>query len=81
MTIVIDGKITSNKLDILKMFQSYFDEMYSLNYDALIDVLTEFKNKLVIEIVNKQLIIDFNAFSDILDIICKDNSNITYTYK
>lgn len=81
MKITIDGNYTKDKQDILKIFQNNFEEMYSLNYDALIDVLTEFKNTLLIEIVNKQLISDYNRLIEALDIICNDNPNITYICK
>ena len=81
MKILLDGNKLSNKLEILKLFQFHLKEMYSLNYDALIDVLSELKEPIEIEIINYQNIQNFNEFKDVLDIICNDNSNIKYIYK
>ncbi len=81
MKILLDGNKYSNKLEILKLFQFHLKEMYSLNYDALIDVLSELKEPIEIEIINYQNIQNFNEFKDVLDIICNDNSNIKYIYK
>ena len=78
MKILLDGNKYSNKLEILKLFQFHLKEMYSLNYDALIDVLSELKEPIEIEIINYQNIQNFNEFKDVLDIICNDNSNIKY---
>lgn len=81
MKILLDGNKYSNKLEILKLFQFHLKEMYSLNYDALIDVLSELKEPIEIEIINYQNIQNFDEFKDVLDIICNDNSNIKYIYK
>ena len=81
MKILLDGNKYSNKLEILKLFQFHLKAMYSLNYDALIDVLSELKEPIEIEIINYQNIQNFNEFKDVLDIICNDNSNIKYIYK
>ena len=41
----------SSKKDILKEFQKNLEEMFSLNYDALLDALTSYyEDKLVIEL-------------------------------
>lgn len=81
MKILLDGNKYSNKLEILKLLQFHLKEMYSINYDALIDVLSELKEPIEIEIINYQNIQNFNEFKDVLDIICNDNSNIKYIYK
>ena len=52
MKILLDGNKYSNKLEILKLFQFHLKEMYSLNYDALIDVLTSAKEFIKIIILN-----------------------------
>ena len=81
MEIIINGQEACDKLKVLQVFQNTFEEMYSLNYDALIDVLTSAKEFIKIIILNSLSIECINDLKETLDIICNENHHISYICK
>ncbi len=74
----IDCTNYSSKKEILKVFQQHLEEMFSLNYDALLDALTSYyDDKLVIELKNISALEDKAALLDTLNIAIQENPNIS----
>lgn len=61
----IDFKQLNTKEKFLQYMQENLEDMYSLNYDALIDSITAYKN-LELEFIN---INDYDDLDNIIDII------------
>ena len=75
--IEFDLKELKTKKHLLNAFQKHFDELYALNYDALIDVLTIQSQPLTIAFKNMTDYEDLKELNDIINIILNTNSNIT----
>lgn len=67
----------NTKKHLLSAFQKHFDELYALNYDALIDVLTMQAEPLTIVFKNMNDYEDLKELDEIINIISNTNSNIT----
>lgn len=76
-TLEIDLSIFNTKKKLLAYFASHFNEMYGLNYDALIDVLTYVKEPLTLELLNEIQYENLEELKSILDIIHRENPLIT----
>ncbi len=72
----IDLKKYKTKEKLLCFLSTQMDELYGMNYDALIDVFTFIKEPLQILIKNKEYYEDWNALKETLEIITKENKNI-----
>ena len=64
------------KKELLSYLRENLEEMYSLNYDSLIDALTGYRFPLEIIVKNKTLYEDYPNLNDILKIATTDNKNI-----
>ena len=71
----IDFKILSTKEKFLQYMQENLEDMYSLNYDALIDAITSYKD-LSLEFQNLNCYEDLSTFLEIIEIIKNDYPNI-----
>ena len=71
----IDFKILSTKEKFLQYMQENLEDMYSLNYDALIDAITSYKD-LLLEFQNLNCYEDLSTFLEIIEIIKNDYPNI-----
>ena len=71
----IDFKILSTKEKFLQYMQENLEDMYSLNYDALIDAITSYK-ELILEFQNLNCYEDLSTFLEIIEIIKNDYPNI-----
>ena len=80
MRITFDCKTLSDKLTLLTEMQKVFDEMYSLNYDALIDGARGYEDELEISIDNISCYEDEQNLREILDIISEENTQIKIEY-
>lgn len=80
-TLEIDLSIFNTKKKLLAYFASLFNEMYGLNYDALIDVLTYVKEPLTLEFLNEIQYENLEELKSILDIIHRENPLITIKNK
>lgn len=80
MRLTLDCRLLSNKLALLAEMQKVFDEMYSLNYDALIDGARGYEDELEISIDNIGCYEDEQNLREVLDIISQENEQITITY-
>lgn len=80
-TLEIDLSIFNTKKKLLAYFASLFNEMYGLNYDALIDVLTYVKEPLTLEFLNEIQYENLEELKSILEIIHEENSLITIKNK
>lgn len=80
-TLEIDLSIFNTKKKLLAYFASLFNEMYGLNYDALIDVLTYVKEPLTLELLNEIQYENLEELKSILDIIHRENPLITIKNK
>lgn len=81
MSLTLDCKTLSAKADLLARLQQVFDEMYSLNYDSLIDGARGFAKKLHIEVVNIDCYEDSRNLTEVLQIISRENPLITVSIK
>ena len=81
MELIINCMFCQTKKELLQIFQQNFDEMHSLNYDALIDVLTSVSEPLTIEIQNKNHFEDYPAFKETLSIVEQENPNVKVIWK
>lgn len=77
MKLTIDCKLLSAKAALLARLQQVFDEMYSLNYDSLIDGARGFEEQLRIEVVNIDCYEDSQSLTEVLNIIALENPLIT----
>ncbi len=80
-TLEIDLSIFNTKKKLLAYFASLFNEMYGLNYDALIDVLAFIKEPLTLELLKEDQYEDLEELKSILEIIHEENSFITIKNK
>lgn len=71
----IDFKIFNTKEKFLQYMQENLEDMYSLNYDALIDSITSYKD-LILEFQNLNCYEDLSTFLEIVEIIKNDYSYI-----
>lgn len=71
----IDFKIFNTKEKFLQYMQENLEDMYSLNYDALIDSITSYK-ELILEFQNLNCYEDLSTFLEIIEIIKSDYSYI-----
>lgn len=71
----IDFKIFNTKEKFLQYMQENLEDMYSLNYDALIDSITSYK-ELTLEFQNLNCYEDLSTFLEIIEIIKNDYSYI-----
>ena len=67
----IDFKTLNTKEKFLQYMQENLEDMYSLNYDALIDAITSSKD-IELELVNINEYQDINNLLDIIDILKND---------
>lgn len=67
----IDFKQLNTKEKFLQYMQENLEDMYSLNYDALIDSITAYKN-LELEFINIKDYDDFDNLIDIINILIND---------
>ena len=67
----IDFKQLNTKEKFLQYMQENLEDMYSLNYDALIDSITAYKN-LELEFININDYDDFDNLIDIINILIND---------
>jgi hypothetical protein len=79
MNIIVDCNIYNTKKLLLDYFKSILDEMYSSNYDALIDALLFIDEKTDINILNIDQFNDKNNLIEVLNII-SNNENISIKY-
>ncbi|MDE7454398.1 MAG: hypothetical protein K2M64_01045 [Clostridia bacterium] len=77
MTITLDCKVYSAKIALLTQLQKVFDEMYSPNYDALIDAAKTYENNLEINVINTHCFEDERNLKEVLQIMTQDNPKIT----
>lgn len=77
----IDLSILNTKKQLLQYFQENFDEMYSANYDALIDVLTFMKEPLEINIKGIEYFENKKELQEVLDIIVEENPRIAIKFE
>ena len=71
----IDFKTLNTKEKFLQYMQENLEDMYSLNYDALIDAITAYKH-LELEFINISYFEDAKKISDIINILLNDYPNI-----
>lgn len=71
----IDFKLLNTKEKFLQFMQEHLDDMYSLNYDALIDSITAYKS-LELEFINLNDYEDIENLLDIINIVTNENKNI-----
>lgn len=67
----IDFKTLNTKEKFLQYMQENLEDMYSLNYDALIDAITSYKD-LELELININEYKDLKNLLDIIDILKND---------
>ena len=72
----LDFKLLNTKEKFLQYMQENLEDMYSLNYDALIDAITSSKD-IELELVNINAYQDINNLLDIIDILINDYPYIT----
>lgn len=77
MKLTLDCKVLSAKVDLLAKLQQVFDEMYSLNYDSLIDGARGFEDEISINVVNINCFEDARNLTEVLQVITKENPLIT----
>lgn len=80
MIIRIDLEKLNTKKELLSYFKDNLDEMYGLNYDALIDTLTFVDEETTIEFSNIECFENPSDLKEVMSIIATDNTNITVLY-
>lgn len=80
MIIRIDLEKLNTKKEVLSYFKDNLDEMYGLNYDALIDTLTFIDEETTIEFSNIECFENPSDLKEVMSIITTDNTNITVLY-
>lgn len=78
--IIIDCKIYNSKIKLLTHLQQIIEEMYSPNYDALIDALTMYQEPTTINIFNSSYFENEIDLKEIFTIINNENTYITVIY-
>lgn len=71
----LDFKLLNTKEKFLQYMQENLEDMYSLNYDALIDAITSSKD-IELELVNINEYQDINNLLDIIDILINEYPHI-----
>ncbi len=69
-----------SKKELLSYLRDNLEEMYSLNYDSLLDALTGYEFPLEINIKNKTLYEDYPNLKEVFEIVAKENKNIKVNY-
>ncbi len=69
-----------SKKELLSYLRDNLEEMYSLNYDSLLDALTGYEFPLEINIKNKTLYEDYPNLKEVFEIVTKENKNIKVNY-
>lgn len=80
MIITIDLAKYNTKIALLSYFRDILDEMYGLNYDALIDTLTFVDEETVIEFSNIDCFENATDLKEVMSIIASENANIVVKY-
>lgn len=80
MTITIDLAKYNTKIELLSYFRNILDEMYGLNYDALIDTLTFVDEETIIEFSNIDCFENVANLKEVMSIITDENANIVVKY-
>lgn len=80
MTITIDLAKYNTKIELLSYFGNILDEMYGLNYDALIDTLTFVDEETIIEFSNIDCFENVANLKEVMSIITDENANIVVKY-
>lgn len=80
-TILIDCAQFNTKQKLLQKFLTVFEEMYSENYDALIDAATFCKEQTHLTFCNFERFEDPQDLLEVLKIIEAENPSITFDFE
>lgn len=80
MIITIDLTKYNTKIELLSYFRDILDEMYGLNYDALIDALTFADEETIIEFSNIDCFENVTDLKEVMSVITDENANIVVKY-
>ncbi len=80
MIITIDLANYNTKNKLLSYFRDILDEMYGLNYDALIDTFTFVDEETIIEFSNIDRFENVTDLKEVMSIITNENANIVVKY-
>lgn len=80
-TVLIDCAQFNTKQKILQKFSTVFEEMYSENYDALIDAATFCKEQTHFVFCNFERFEDPQDLLEVLKIIEAENAAITFDFE
>ncbi len=69
-----------SKKELLSYLRDNLEEMYSLNYDSLLDALTGYEFPLEINIKNKTLYEDYPNLKEVFEIVTNENKNVKVNY-
>mgnify|MGYP004484443077 CR=1 FL=1 len=69
-----------SKKELLSYLRDNLEEMYSLNYDSLLDALTGYEFSLEINIKNKTLYEDYPNLKEVFEIVTNENKNVRVNY-
>lgn len=69
-----------SKKELLSYLRDNLEEMYSLNYDSLLDALTGYEFPLEINIKNKTLYEDYPNLKEVFEIVTNENKNVRVNY-
>lgn len=69
-----------SKKELLSYLRDHLEEMYSLNYDSLLDALTGYEFPLEINIKNKTLYEDYPNLKEVFEIVTNENKNVKVNY-
>ncbi len=69
-----------SKKELLNYLRDNLEEMYSLNYDSLLDALTGYEFPLEINIKNKTLYEDYPNLKEVFEIVTNENKNVKVNY-
>lgn len=81
MKITIDLKEFKDKKALLDKFREIFPDMFSANYDALIDVATYYEDNLDITFTNLDSFSDAKNLVEVFEIITAENKKITTDWR
>lgn len=76
MSISLDLSVYNTKKSLLSRLAEIFDEMFSLNYDALIDAATFYSSPLQLEFLHCDSFENKKELLEVLHIIEEENNNI-----
>lgn len=77
MNLEIDCKTLSTKVKLLSFFQKKIESIHDLNYDALYDALTYYKEPLIINLRNEHYFEDLVNLKETLLLIEENNSFVS----